>query len=94
MSGIDGGKQKERTVHQRKHEVDQLIVFPYWEDADMISTEKMVGEYRCLHTGMQRIIDRAGYPESSLYDTHKIQAGGDPAILPRHRVHPGCVMGG
>ena len=34
--GIYSGWQKERTVHQRKHEVNLLIVFPFWEDAGLI----------------------------------------------------------
>ena len=43
--GMSGGKHKEHTVHQRKHKVDHLFVFPYWVEADVVLIVNEVGEY-------------------------------------------------
>ena len=45
-------------------------------------------------TRMQCVIDRIAHPDSGLCETHKIQAGGDPAVFPCHGIHPGRVEGG
>ena len=45
---MDGGKGKERTVHQRKHKVDYLSIFPWLEEADPILIEKKVRGYHHL----------------------------------------------
>ena len=44
-------------------------------------------------TRMQHKIDRSAYPDSSLYETDKIQASGDPTVLPRHGIDPGVRLG-
>ena len=105
---MNGGNQKARTVHQRKHEVGLLAPCPWLEVADLVLFEREVRKFwrfRNLdveftsmgragdHTRMQHIIDQIGYPKSSLCETHKIQAGGNPAAFPCHGVHPGCVLG-
>ena len=41
-------------------------------------------------TGLQRDMYRNSYPKTSLCKTHKAQTKDDPAVLPRHSVHPGC----
>ena len=110
--GMGDGKHKERTVRQRKHEVDHPFVSPEArEGADPVLIEREVGNYHRFRnsgspqrftsngreedcTGMQPVIDQTGYPDSSLHETHKVQAKGDPAVLPRHGVNPGCVVGG
>ena len=43
---------------------------------------------------MQRVIDRRTRPETNLYKSRKRLAGGDPAVPPRHGIHPERVMGG
>ena len=101
--------RKERTIHERKRDVAHLTVCPWPGVTDPVLIEREVGEFRRFqnlgfrfaskakagdHTRVQPIINRICYPEGSLYETHKIQAGGNPAVLPRHRVHPGCIIVG
>ena len=46
------------------------------------------------HTRKRCGMDWANDPDSNLYERHKIQTGGDPAILPGHGIHPSFVLGG
>ena len=105
------GRRKERTVNQRKREVDYLTSFPWLKVTGLAPVER---EFRKCHrfrklglsqkfsskyregyrTRMQRVIDRTAHPESHLHKRRKRQTGGNPAISPRHGVHPGCVVGG
>ena len=106
--GTCSGQWKKRTIRQRKRDIDHLTAWPWPEVADPVLVEREVGKFRCFqssgfkfaskgragdHTRVQQIINQIGYPKGSLYETHKIQAGGDPSILPRDHVHPECVIG-
>ena len=46
--GIDSGKQKERTVRQRKYDIDHLFVSPYLESTEVVLIEREVGNYHCF----------------------------------------------
>ena len=108
--GMGGGKQKERTIRQRKYGVGYILLSPQWEDADPILIKKIIGKYSFRnsglpqkldsmgwkgdHTGTRREMDRTSHPVTSLCETHEAQPKGDPAVLPRHGIHPRCVVGG
>ena len=100
--------RKKRTIRERKRNENRLTGFPILKVADPILIERKVGEFRRFrnlgfnfaskgktrdHTRSQRIIDYIGYPESSLYESHEVQTGSNPAVLPRYGIYPGCVIG-